>query len=104
MFKALPFIFPLRRLILYSMFSPALSSIKEVFYWASSDTREKGCGSLWPGLGKPLCFLPVQENSTLFCLLREIGFLTLLCMLKTLFLDEHNTNAYDTHTNNHFQQ
>lgn len=35
-----------------------------------------------------------------FCLLREICFLTLLYMLKALFLDEHNTSSNVTCTNN----
>lgn len=92
MFKALRFIFSVRRWIWY-MFISGLSCIKEVFHWVSSDTCGKDCGSLWPGLGESLCFFTGQESCVLFCLLRQMGVLTHLCILKTWFLDKHNTNA-----------
>lgn len=102
-FKALWFIFPIRRWI-SNMFISALSYIKEVFHWTSRDTCGEDCGSLWPGLGEPLCFFTGQENHTSFCLLRQIGVLIIPCILKIWFPNKHNTNASDTHTSDHFQQ
>lgn len=53
----------------------------------------------WPWK-TPLYFLGYpRSNIIFFCLLRQICFLTLLYMLKALFLDEHNTSGNVTRTN-----
>lgn len=85
------------------IFNPAPSRINQVLCWTSSAKCEKDFLLMaWPW---PFVLSWLSKKAIFFfCLLREICFLTLLYMLKALFLDEHNTSSNVTCTNNHFQQ
>lgn len=96
MFKVLWSIFSIRRWISY-MFTSALSRVKEVLHWTSSDMWKRlQFFMTWPWWTPLFLHWPRK----LYIVLGEADW----CPNPSVYIDKHNTNASDTRTSDHLQQ